>query len=305
MLHLGLDVGGTKMEAVMLDSQGKILLRERRPTYKADYQGFIDNLAEMVDGIKTSVQGDFSIGIGLPGAIDPCTGQIKNCNCLVLNNHNLQHDLSSRLGQPIFIANDADCFTLSEAVDGAGAGHSTVFGVIVGTGCGGGIVVNRQLLTGPNAIAGEWGHNPLPGWTPDKDGPVQVCYCQHDNCIESFISGTGFVHRFNQRHNTQQSAESIFSAAEAREPLALQHYHHFIDCFARSLATVINTLDPHVIVLGGGLSNVDRIYHDLPVAIEKYIFSSSCHTAIVKAQFGDASGVRGAAWLPTLRTQNQ
>lgn len=303
MLHLGLDIGGTKMEAVLLDHNGTVRFRERRPTYKADYPGFLHHLVEMVEYIRTEQQSDFTLGIGLPGAIDPGTGLIKNCNCLVLNGENLAKDLASRLDQPIFLANDADCFTLSEAIDGAGQGYGTVFGIIVGTGCGGGVVVNGQLLSGPNAIAGEWGHNPLPGWTPEKDGPVQHCYCLHENCVESYISGTGFSRRFNEQQGSTLSTEAIIAAAEAGDPLAFAHYQHFIDAFARSIAGVINTLDPHAIVIGGGLSNVASLYRDLPPAIKKYIFSSSCHTAIVKAKFGDASGVRGAAWLPTLHSQ--
>lgn len=303
MLHLGLDIGGTKMEAVLLDQNGNVRFRERRPTYKADYPGFIHHLVEMVEYIRTQQKSDFSIGIGLPGAIDPGAGLIKNCNCLVLNGENLAQDLACRLDQPVFLANDADCFTLSEAIDGAGQGYATVFGIIVGTGCGGGVVVNGQLLSGPNAIAGEWGHNPLPGWTPEKDGPVQHCYCQHENCVESYISGSGFSRRFNEQQGSALSTEAIIAAAEAGDPLAFAHYQHFIDAFARSIAGVINTLDPHAIVIGGGLSNVASLYRDLPPAIKKYIFSSSCHTAIVKAKFGDASGVRGAAWLPTLYSQ--
>lgn len=302
MLHLGLDIGGTKMEAVLLDNHGNIRFRERRPTWKADYPGFLHHLVELLTHVKAGQPGEFTLGIGLPGAIDPGTGLIKNCNCLVLNGENLAQDLALRLGQPVYLANDADCFTLSEATDGAGQGYGTVFGVIVGTGCGGGVVVNGQLLSGPNAIAGEWGHNPLPGWRAEKDGPVQHCYCQHENCIESYISGTGFSHRFNQQQGSLMSAESIIAAADAGDALAQAHYTHFIDAFARSLAGVINTLDPHVIVLGGGLSRVASLYRDLPAAVEKYIFSPACRTAIVKAEFGDASGVRGAAWLPLMRS---
>ncbi|HEI8866326.1 TPA: ROK family protein [Serratia odorifera] len=300
MLHLGLDIGGTKMEAVLLDAAGTVHLRERRPTYKEHYQGFLEHLLAMITDVRASVGGEFTVGIGLPGAIDPHSGMIKNSNCLVLNGEDLQADLTSHLGQAVFLANDADCFSLSEAVDGAGAGFGTVFGVIIGTGCGGGVVVNGRLLRGPNAITGEWGHNPLPAWDPNADGPVQRCYCGHENCIESFISGSGFARRFNLTQGTQLNAEAIIAAANQNEPNALAHYQHFIDAFARSLAGVINILDPHAIVIGGGLSNVEQIYSDLPVAIEKYIFSSACHTAIVKAKFGDASGVRGAAWLPTL-----
>lgn len=302
MLHLGLDIGGTKMEAVLLDKGGNIHFRERRPTWKADYPGFLHHLVELIEHVKDSQSCEFTIGIGLPGAIDPDSGLIKNCNCLVLNGENLAQDLALRLGQPVCLANDADCFTLSEATDGAGQGYDTVFGVIIGTGCGGGVVVNGQLLSGPNAIAGEWGHNPLPGWKAEKDGPVQHCYCQHENCIESYISGTGFSRRFNQKQRSQMSAESIIAAAEAGDALAIAHYQHFIDAFARSLAGVINTLDPHVIVLGGGLSNVASLYGDLPAEVGKYIFSPTCRTKIVKATYGDASGVRGAAWLPVMRS---
>lgn len=302
MLHLGLDIGGTKMEAVLLDKNGSILFRERRPTWKADYPGFVDHLVGMIESIRATQPGELTVGIGLPGAIDPGTGLIKNCNCLVLNGENLAQDLTRRLGQPIFLANDADCFTLSEAIDGAGQRYGTVFGVIVGTGCGGGVVVNGQLLSGPNAIAGEWGHNPLPGWVAENDGEIQHCYCQHENCIESYISGTGFSRRFNKKHGTQMSTESIIATAEAGDALALAHYQHFIDAFARSIASVINTLDPHAIVIGGGLSNVESLYRDLPVMVGKYIFSPACRTAILKAKFGDASGVRGAAWLPVMRS---
>ena len=180
--------------------------------------------------------------------------------------------------------------------DGGGAGATTVFGVIIGTGCGGGIAVHQQLLSGPNAIAGEWGHNPLPGYTPERDGPPQPCYCGKTNCIESFVSGTGFARRYGE----QARAEAIVAAAQNGDPRALAHWRHFIDAFARSLASVINILDPQVIVLGGGLSNVSQIYRDLPAAIVPWIFSDTCRTQIKPARFGDASGVRGAAWLPRL-----
>lgn len=296
MLHLGLDIGGTKMEAVLLTPQGECVYRQRRPTHKESYEAFIHQLLGLIETVRDWSERPFSIGVGLPGAIDPQSGLIKNCNCLVLNGHDLRSDLMQRLGQPVWIANDADCFTLSAAVDGAGAGSTTVFGVIIGTGCGGGIAVNQQLLSGPNAIAGEWGHNPLPGYTPQRDGPAQACYCGKQNCIESFISGSGFARRYGE----QAQAEAIVEAAQNGDPQALAHWRHFIDAFARSLASVINILDPQTIVLGGGLSNVGQIYRDLPPAIVPYLFSDSCHTAIKQARFGDASGVRGAAWLPVL-----
>lgn len=190
MLHLGLDIGGTKMEAVLLNAAGECVYRQRRPTHKESYDAFMQQLLGLIATVRDWSERPFTIGIGLPGAIDPQSGLIKNCNCLVLNGHDLRHDLMRELGQPVWIANDADCFTLSEAVDGAGAGAATVFGVIIGTGCGGGIAVNQQLLSGPNAIVGEWGHNPLPGYCVERDGPAQPCYCGKENCIESFISGT-------------------------------------------------------------------------------------------------------------------
>ncbi|SQC87003.1 sugar binding transcriptional regulator LacI family [Klebsiella pneumoniae] len=188
MLHLGIDIGGTKMEAVLLDPAGECVQRLRRPTHKESYDAFMRQLLTLIADIRAVSPQPFTLGIGLPGAIDPQSGRIKNCNCLVLNGHDLRRDIMQQLGQPVWMANDADCFTLSEAVDGAGAGATTVFGVIIGTGCGGGIAVHQQLLSGPNAIAGEWGHNPLPGYTPERDGPPQPCYCGKTNCIESFLS---------------------------------------------------------------------------------------------------------------------
>lgn len=196
MLHLGIDIGGTKMEAVLLDPAGECVQRLRRPTHKESYDAFMRQLLTLIADIRAVSPQPFTLGIGLPGAIDPQSGRIKNCNCLVLNGHDLRRDIMQQLGQPVWMANDADCFTLSEAVDGAGAGATTVFGVIIGTGCGGGIAVHQQLLSGPNAIAGEWGHNPLPGYTPERDGPPQPCYCGKTNCIESFLSGTGFARRY-------------------------------------------------------------------------------------------------------------
>lgn len=177
MLHLGIDIGGTKMEAVLLDPAGECVQRLRRPTHKESYDAFMRQLLTLIADMRAVSPQPFTLGIGLPGAIDPQSGRIKNCNCLVLNGHDLRRDIMQQLGQPVWMANDADCFTLSEAVDGAGAGATTVFGVIIGTGCGGGIAVHQQLLSGPNAIAGEWGHNPLPGYTPERDGPPQPCYC--------------------------------------------------------------------------------------------------------------------------------
>lgn len=276
------------------------LFRERIPTRKESYGAFLSNLLGFIQRIKQQTGESFTIGIGLPGAIDPVSGLIKNCNCLVLNGEDLRGDLTHLLDQPVFLANDADCFTLSEAVDGAGKPYQTVFGVIAGTGCGGGVVVNNALLKGPNAIVGEWGHNPLPDYTEQRDGQPLPCYCGRQHCIEGYISGTGFSTRFNQQWLTGLSTEAILDLARSGDDRAIAHYRHFIDAFARSLGSVINILDPQAVVIGGGLSNVDSLYPDLAAALDPYIFSGRCRTPILKARYGDSSGVRGAAWLPMM-----
>lgn len=300
MLRLGLDIGGTKIEAQLLDDRGQCLKKHRIATPNQQYCEFLNSVTALVTQYRTEFNHSFSVGIGLPGAISPDTGRIKNSNILILNGQDLRADLEQRLGQTVALANDADCFALSEAVDGAGKDGRTVFGVIIGTGCGGGVVVNKQLLSGPNAIAGEWGHNPLPGHSPEQDGPAQPCYCGRNNCLERFVSGTGFTTRFNQRYDTQLTAAEIIAAKENGDIKAEEHYQHLVNALARSLGSVINVIDPHVIVLGGGLSNVDSLYRDLPAALLPYIFSDRCNTWIVKAKHGDSSGVRGAAWLPGL-----
>lgn len=301
MLRLGLDIGGTKIEAQLLNEQGECIRKQRIATPQQGYPVFLEQVSALIAQIRAESAEPFTIGIGVPGAISPDTGRIKNCNILFINGQDLQHDLAERVGQPVAIANDADCFALSEAVDGAGKDGRTVFGVILGTGCGGGVVVNKQLLSGPNAIAGEWGHNPLPEYAPDRDGPAQPCYCGRNNCIERFVSGTGFAVRYNQQHATQERAETILAAMKQGNPAAVVHYQHFLDALARSLASIINVIDPHVIVLGGGLSNLESLYTELPARILPYIFSDHCNTQIRKAMYGDASGVRGAAWLPTMQ----
>ncbi len=298
MLRLGLDIGGTKIEAQLLDTQGICLKKQRIPTPNQNYSSFLDSVSSLVSHYRTEFKQSFSIGIGLPGAISPDTGRIKNSNILILNGQDLRADLAQQLGQDVALANDADCFALSEAVDGAGKDGQIVFGVIIGTGCGGGVVVNKQLLSGPNAIAGEWGHNPLPGYSAELDGLSQPCYCGRNNCLERFVSGSGFTNRFNQRHETTLTAADIIAAKQQGDSQAAAHYQHLVNALARSLGSVINVIDPHVIVLGGGLSNVDSLYQDLPAALLPYIFSDHCNTRIVKAKYGDSSGVRGAAWLP-------
>ena len=251
MLRLGLDIGGTKIEAQLLDGQGVSLLRRRIATPTTGYGDFLAAITDLVREIRQAMDSAFTIGVGLPGAIDPQTGRIKNANCLFLNGQDLKGDLTQALGQPVWLANDADCFALSEAVDGAGETGRVVFGIILGTGCGGGLVVNRQLIVGPNAITGEWGHNPLPGYDPALDGPTQPCYCGRSNCIERFVSGTGFAGRFVERHGRGLSPLGIITAAAEGDVEAEVHYDHFIQALARSVASLINVLDPDVIVLGG------------------------------------------------------
>ena len=300
VLRLGLDIGGTKIEAVVLSESGEMLYQQRIPTPTKSYVEFLSTVTGFITDIQSTLQQPITIGIGLPGAISPDTKTIKNCNCLILNGQRLDKDIEEKIQQPVFIANDADCFTLSEAKDGAGEGLPTVFGVIIGTGCGGGVVVNGQLLSGPNAIAGEWGHNTLPQYHRDNDGLAQQCYCGKINCIERFISGSGFSERYNQQHGTDYNSLDIMELKRAGNINAEQHYLSFIDMCARSLASVINILDPHVIVLGGGLSNVEEIYQDINDLIGTYVFSDVCNTKIVKAKYGDSSGVRGACWLPKM-----
>lgn len=298
MLRLGLDIGGTKIEAIVMDRQGEVIFRKRTPTPKTSYPDFIDAIVRLISDAKRYYPEGFSIGAGLPGAISPDTGAIKNSNILTLNGKDLKSDLSYALGQEVFLANDADCFTLSEAMDGAASGAPIVFGVILGTGCGGGIVINHQLIVGPNAITGEWGHNPLPSYDKAQDGDCTPCYCGQPLCIENFISGTGFQARFNLNHQTHYTSPEIIALKEAGDPDAIAHYESFIDMLARSLASVMNLLDPHTIVIGGGMSNVNSIYPDVLNRVLNYLCSERCNTKIVAAKYGDSSGVRGAAWLP-------
>ncbi len=294
MLHLGIDIGGTKMEAVLLDPAGECVQRLRRPTHKESYDAFMRQLLTLIADIRAVSPQPFTLGIGLPGL------SIRKADALklqlpVLNGHDLRRDIMQQLGQPVWMANDADCFTLSEAVDGAGAGATTVFGVIIGTGCGGGIAVHQQLLSGPNAIAGEWGIIRCRAILLSAMARRSPATAAKRTASKAF-SGTGFARRYGE----QARAEAIVAAAQNGDPRALAHWRHFIDAFARSPASVINILDPQVIVLGGGLSNVSQIYRDLPAAIVPWIFSDTCRTQIKPARFGDASGVRGAAWLPRL-----
>jgi len=295
-MYIGFDIGGTKTEIVVLDDEGQERFKKRIATVH-QYPDFINNISELVAEAELAVGETCSVGIGLPGVVDPKTLLIKNANCTFLNGQNLYKDLNELLNRKVFIANDANCFALSEAVDGAAKGKAVVFGVILGTGCGGGIVINQHILQGLNANGGEWGHNPLPAYSVEKDGNAPVCFCGGKHCLEQFISGTGFTRQYNQLAEQNLTAPEIFSFLDQGDKLAKKVYIRFIDQLARSLAVIINILDPDAIVFGGGLSNVDRIYTDVAKVIPKYTITTDVEINLYPAKYGDSSGIRGAAWL--------
>lgn len=298
-MRIGIDLGGTKIEAIVLAPDGDIPFRRRVATPRGDYDGTIEAIASLVGEAEAAIGCAASVGIGMPGAISPATGLVKNANSTWLNGRPLDRDLAARLGRPVRLANDANCFALSEASDGAAAGAPVVFGVIVGTGCGGGVVVNGQVLTGPNAIAGEWGHNPLP-WPRDDERPGPPCYCGKSGCLETFLSGPGLARDYalhTGREAGSITAPEVVARAEAGEAAAREALQRYADRMARGLATVINVLDPDVIVLGGGMSNVRMLYDTVPQLLEQYVFSDHVAVRLVPPKHGDSSGVRGAAWL--------
>ncbi len=295
-VRIGIDLGGTKIEIIALDHNGTECLRQRTPTPQGDYPAILAMIAELVKHAEQTLACSASVGIGTPGAISPASGLLKNSNSICLNGKPLLEDLQKALQRPLRIANDADCFALSEASDGAATGAGTVFGVIVGTGTGGGIVVNGKLLSGINAIAGEWGHNPLP-WPTDEERPGPDCYCGRKGCIETWLSGPGLERQYQQAGGESLAAQEIATAAEQDEALAVQVMEAYVDRMARALASVINLIDPEVIVLGGGVGNIESLYHDVPQMWQRYVFSDRVDTRLVKPRYGDSSGVRGAAWL--------
>ena len=288
-LRIGIDLGGTKTEAIALDLAGRELARRRVATAKGSYEGTIATIKDLVEGLESRLGATGRVGIGIPGTVSPRTGLIKNANSIWLIGRPLDRDLEAALGRPVRLANDADCFALSEATDGAGTGFATVFGVILGTGVGGGIVAHGRLLAGPNAIAGEWGHNPLP-WPEDAERPGPACYCGRSGCIETFLSGPGLA----RDHGGGLSAEQVAAAGDPPAEAALARYEQRL---ARALASVINVIDPHVIVLGGGLSKLERLYRNVPALWGRFIFSDHVDTTLRSPLHGDSSGVRGAAWL--------
>lgn len=295
-LRFGVDLGGSKIEIVALDGQGQECYRKRVATPAGYYAGTVAALVGLVRQAERDLGAQGSVGIGTPGAISPATGRMKNCNSTCLNGQPLRDDLERALGRPVRLANDADCFALSEAIDGAAAGAAGVFGVILGTGVGGGIVWQGRLLSGPNAIAGEWGHNPLP-WPKPDELPGPVCYCGRRGCIETYLSGPGLSRQHAVMHGVVVAAAEIAARAEAGDATCEASFALYEQRLARALAHVVNILDPHVIVLGGGLSNCARLYHNVPRLWSEFVFSDRVDTHLVPPRFGDSSGVRGAAWL--------
>lgn len=292
-MRFGLDLGGTKMEAVLLNEAGEIVWRQRRPTPSENYEAIIETIAELVGEADRESTQEISIGIGMPGSLSPKTGLVRNSNTQCLNGRPIQQDLESKLARQVRLANDANCFALSEATDGAGAGAQSVFGVIIGTGCGGGLVFNGELQNGANSIGGEWGHNPLAA-PRAEELPGPPCYCGRHGCNEVWISGSGFARDHEAIAGEKLTAEQIIASDSAA---AKASFERLYDRIARALGAVINVVDPDVIVLGGGLSNVDALYTHIPEIWDAYIFSDVIETRLVKNKHGDASGVRGAAWL--------
>ena len=289
--QLGIDLGGSKIEIIALHD-GRELLRKRMATPQGDYRATVAAICSLIAQTEDQLGMRGSVGVGIPGSRSPDHGRIKNANSVCLIGEDLQGDLQQALQRPVALANDADCFSLSEATDGAGENAATVFGVILGTGVGGGIVVNGRLLQGPNAIAGEWGHNPMP-WPRAAAGVAIDCYCGKQDCIETFLSGPGWA----ARSGLGISAEQLAASVRQGNPQAIQALERYCEDLARGLAAVINLLDPHVIVLGGGLSNMPELYQRVPPLLLRHVFSDQLNTRLLPARHGDSSGVRGAAWL--------
>ncbi len=295
-VKIGIDLGGTKIELLALDRAGQELRRRRCPTPQGDYAATLESIKRLVLEAEQDLGSHASVGVGSPGAMSKASGRMKNCNSTWLNDQPLRYDLEQRLARPIRIANDADCFALSEATDGAAAGASVVFGVILGTGVGGGIVIRGRLLQGPNAIAGEWGHNPLP-WPSPEERPGPACYCGRFGCIETFLSGPGLSRAHAATTGQQRDAKSIAECAAEGNPGCEASLAQYENRLARALAHIINIIDPQVIVLGGGLSNCARLYRNVPRLWTRYVFSDRVDTHLVPPRHGDSSGARGAAWL--------
>ncbi|MGL9721253.1 fructokinase [Symbiopectobacterium sp.] len=298
-MRIGIDLGGTKTEVIALGDHGETLFRHRLPTPRDDYQGTLNTIATLVNEAEKATGMTGSVGVGIPGTLSQLSHHVKNANSVWLNDQSLDNDLSALLQRPVRLANDANCLAVSEAVDGAGAGLDVVFAIIIGTGCGAGIALNGRAHAGRNGIAGEWGHNLLP-WLNEQErqfAQAVPCYCGQSGCIETFISGTGFAADYRHVTSHACNGETIVSLARQGDSAAEQALQRYEQRLAKSIAHVINLLDPDVVVLGGGMSNVPRFYQTLPALITPWIFGQECTTPIRQATHGDSSGVRGAAWL--------
>ncbi len=296
-IRFGIDVGGTKIEIIAIDGAGREMMRHRVPTPHDDYAALVDAVGALVEDAERKLAlapRTASVGVGTPGSRSRATGLLRGSNSVCMNGKPILDDLSKRLARPVRVSNDANCFALSEATDGAGAGGDVVFGVILGTGVGGGIVVNGAVLDGVNGIAGEWGHNPLP-WPRDDERPGPPCFCGHSGCIETFLSGPGM--EFDHARDRASPATAIVAGAQAGDARAVATLARYTQRLARALAHVINIVDPQIIVLGGGLSNIDTLYTEVPRLWGEWVFSDRVDTRLARNVHGDSSGVRGAAWL--------
>jgi fructokinase len=295
-VRIGIDLGGTKIEAAAIDASGEIVFRRRIATPTDNYVAVVTAIRDLVATVEASLGRVGTVGIAMPGAISPATGLVKNANSTCLNGRSFDRDVVAALGRQVRFANDANCFALSEATDGAAAGAHTVFGAILGTGVGGGIVVAGRLLTGPNAIAGEWGHNPMP-WPAPSEWPGLPCFCGRTGCIETLLSGPGLAADHRGSPGEPADGEAIAAAALSGDAKAEATLRRYEERLARALAGVINLLDPEIIVLGGGLSGLMRLYDAVPSLWPRHVFSDTVSTRLVPPRHGDSSGVRGAAWL--------
>ena len=302
MLRIGVDLGGTKMEGIALDGDGRELCRKRVATPRTSYEEILSALVGLIESVEAECGGHGSVGLGIPGITSPATGLVKNANTTLLIGHPLDKDLEARLGRPVRVGNDANCFALSEATDGAasaaelGVARPTVFGVILGTGTGGGVVVGGELLVGRDAIAGEWGHNCLP-WPLPEECPGPACWCGLSGCIETYLSGPALARAHEQRTGQALDATRVAALADQGDAEAIRTLDQYADRLARALASIINVLNPDAIVLGGGVSNVSRLYEAVPRLWTRHVFSDVVTTRLLRAKYGDSSGVRGAAWL--------
>ncbi len=296
LIRIGIDLGGTKIEAIALARDGREVARRRISAPQGDYQATIQALAAITREVEQIAGSTGSVGIGMPGSISPSTGLVQNANSVWLNGRQLKDDLQTALGREVRFANDANCFAISEAVDGAAAGARTVFGVILGTGCGGGIVIDRSIVNGPRGIGGEWGHNPLP-WAGDDEHPGPTCWCGRPGCLETWISGSGLARDHERVTGKALRGEDIVRLAAKGDPQARATLSRHADRLARGLAHIVNLIDPDVIVLGGGLSKLTHLYDEVPRLMQRWVFADNPVVTLKPPRWGDASGVRGAAWL--------